>query len=101
MHDLGAQRTHYNNATLRAFNVLVETANEKAPPQSTLGHDEALLNPKADSSGGNGHVPRNVRLSLSLIDLVQVQPLQSHSRPMMVPEWDLAGWYAPPPGVER
>lgn len=52
----------------RALVFLVETSNMKAPHTNTLGKSEALLHPK---SPDNGHVPRNLRISLMSIDMVQ------------------------------
>ena len=102
------------DASLRAFNILVETSDNKHPPderygshltlpilqkfyrsiQTTAGgagndnhsseHDSSPSSPSSSPSSlsslpqellaggrGDGHVPRNVRLSLALIDLVQ------------------------------
>ncbi|ETN10827.1 hypothetical protein PPTG_09895 [Phytophthora nicotianae INRA-310] len=70
-----AEKTRYNNATHRAFNVLIEASNSKQPNATTWGDsstlsDEALSDylPEAEMAG---HVPRNTRLSLLYIDLVQ------------------------------
>eukprot|EP00586_Coscinodiscus_wailesii_P008742 CAMPEP_0172521950 /NCGR_PEP_ID=MMETSP1066-20121228/292860_1 /TAXON_ID=671091 /ORGANISM="Coscinodiscus wailesii, Strain CCMP2513" /LENGTH=742 /DNA_ID=CAMNT_0013304913 /DNA_START=12 /DNA_END=2240 /DNA_ORIENTATION=- len=62
-----AEKTKYGNGTLRMFNVLVETSDSKEP-QTNIGTDEDLFNPKGK---GSGHVPRNIRLALSMIDLVE------------------------------
>lgn len=58
------ERTHYTDDMLRVINVLVETSNRKSPQD--LGSDDDVLNPQS----GTGHVARNVRLGLMLIDLV-------------------------------
>ena len=52
----------------RAIVYLVETSNDKHPSDSSLGgpHD-----PLINSSPNNGHVPRNTRLALTAIDVVQ------------------------------
>ncbi|OWZ07570.1 hypothetical protein PHMEG_00020024 [Phytophthora megakarya] len=68
-------KTNYNNATNRVFNVLIETSNSKQPSVTSLG-DSSTLSEKALSdylpaSEMVGHIPRNVRLSLLYIDLVQ------------------------------
>lgn len=63
------QKTAYNNSTLRAFNMLIETSNNKIP-SSHLGTSENVLNYKP-SFESNGHVARNIRLSLMAIDVVQ------------------------------
>mmetsp|Transcript_17744 Transcript_17744/g.43779 ORF Transcript_17744/g.43779 Transcript_17744/m.43779 type:complete len:627 (+) Transcript_17744:105-1985(+) len=62
------EKTVYNNSTLRAFNMLVETSLDKNPP--SLGSSEDLLN-QDEYSDGNGHVSRNIRLSLLAADLVE------------------------------
>ena len=61
-------KTVYTPSMLRAFNILVEANAVKRPSPSTLGDSLDVFNPKA---GGNGHVPRNVRLTTLLIDVVQ------------------------------
>lgn len=50
----------------RALVFLVETSNDKKPPEALLGESEAILNTR---SAYNGHVPRNVRLSLLAADM--------------------------------
>jgi hypothetical protein len=52
----------------RAIVYLVETSNDKHPTDSSLGgpHD-----PLVNTSPNNGHVPRNMRLALTAIDVVQ------------------------------
>lgn len=62
-----SDKTKYNNSTLRAFNMLIETSNEKNPYYN-LGSSEDLLNEK---STGSGHISRNIRLSLLSADLVE------------------------------
>lgn len=68
-------RTVYNKASHRSFNILVETSNSKNPSERSLGNDESLskenLGKYLPSSFKVGHVARNVRLSLLYIDLVQ------------------------------
>merc|ERR1712157_288763 len=54
-------KTQYSDATLRMFNTLVETSNHKTPP--LLGNN--------DFSETNGHISRNIRLSLVMMDLVE------------------------------
>jgi hypothetical protein len=63
-----AAKTKYNNSTLRVFNMLVETSNQKEPADNTLGTSQDVFN--ADTAG-NGHVSRNIRLSLLAVDAVQ------------------------------
>lgn len=74
-----SEKTRYSPGNLRTFNALVETSNEKTPRDADLGTDEDLLTPYG---AGNGHISRNVRLSLSLIDLVEpyVQILDAAGR---------------------
>lgn len=62
-----AMKTTYNKSTLRSFNLLVETSNQKTPV-SKLGTRQGLFNP---SDAGNGHVPRNIRLALMNVDVVE------------------------------
>lgn len=63
-------RTSYTPDMLRAFNFLVETWDAKRPPAHQLGNVPSKL---ADLIQGQGHVPRNLRLALFFIDLVQVR----------------------------
>jgi hypothetical protein len=60
-------KTFYNDANLRAFNILVETSLDKIPITS-LGTSRDIL---LQDTSGNGHVSRNVRVSLAAIDLVE------------------------------
>jgi len=52
----------------RAVVYLVETSDRKRPADAALGGSEQILDSTAPQ---NGHIPRNVRLSLAAIDLVQ------------------------------
>jgi hypothetical protein len=61
-------KTIYDDASLRIVNTLVEASDLKTPPAEQLGTDEDLFNP---NSSGNGHIPRNIRLSLLMADVVQ------------------------------
>ncbi|KAL4161365.1 hypothetical protein PRNP1_001919 [Phytophthora ramorum] len=94
-------KTKYNNATHRAFNVLIETSDSKQPNTTSLGDsstlsDEALSDYLPDTEMV-GHVPRNVRLSLLYIDLVQPYVLwKTHPDNTTVEkaatfEWEVAG----------
>ena len=58
----------YNDSMLRAFNMLIETSNQKIP-QTHLGTSQDLLDDT--SSTHNGHVARNIRLALMAIELVE------------------------------
>jgi len=61
------EKTMYNNSTLRVFNMLVETSNDKEP-KTGLGNSMDVLSRK---TRGNGHISRNIRLALSSADLVE------------------------------
>jgi Predicted deacylase len=62
-------RTVYNGSTLRAFNMLIETSNDKIP-KDHLGSSREILSSESNYEY-NGHVSRNVRLALTAIELVQ------------------------------
>ncbi|KAL7493043.1 hypothetical protein ACHAWT_002283 [Skeletonema menzelii] len=63
------EKTLYNNSTLRAFNMLIETSDRKEPKREDLGSRE---NPLISTSGReNGHVARNIRLALLAMDVVE------------------------------
>jgi len=61
------EKTQYSNSTLRAFNILVETSKQKEPTKN-LGNSFDVLN---KDTTGNGHVSRNIRLSLLSAELVE------------------------------
>lgn len=61
------EKTTYNNSTLRVFNMLVETSDDKEPKQH-LGNSMEVLNKDTD---GNGHISRNIRLALLSADMVE------------------------------
>ncbi|GMF12770.1 unnamed protein product [Phytophthora lilii] len=72
------EKTIYNNITHRAFNMLVETSNAKEPRPADLGNFEELYKANVDffrtegiKTEFVGHVPRNVRLALMMIEMVQ------------------------------
>jgi hypothetical protein len=62
------EKTVYNNSTLRVFNMLVETSDNKEPRKSDLGSSLEVLD---RSTKGNGHVSRNIRLALLAADMVE------------------------------
>lgn len=62
------EKTTYNNATLRAFNMLIETSHQKIPPTNMLGNSKDVL---SKDTAGNGHVSRNIRLALLAADMVE------------------------------
>lgn len=62
-----ASRQASANASMRALVFLVE-AGPKRPAEATLGGDDAVLTP---GGAADGHVPRNIRLSLAAIDLLR------------------------------
>ncbi len=59
----------YEDATLRAFNYLVETSDDKTPAPEMLGYPGHVLNILNPSD--NGHITRNIRLALLLTDVVE------------------------------
>ena len=63
-----AEKTIYNDSMLRAFNMLVETSNDKSPSPESLG---TSLNVLSRDTSGNGHVSRNVRVALLAADVVE------------------------------
>jgi Zinc carboxypeptidase len=95
------QKTIYEDGMLRSFNMLVETSWSKEPSENDLGTTQNLLYENSDNNGKdqqrrrqtrnlrgtysasviprlsasqripNGHIPRNLRLSIASIDLVQ------------------------------
>jgi hypothetical protein len=62
-----AEKSQYNNSTLRVFNMLVETSNTKEPT-TYLGKRLDIFDTE---TSGNGHVSRNIRLALLAADLVE------------------------------
>jgi hypothetical protein len=62
------EKTVYKNSTLRAFNILVEASTQKHPRENELGTSLDVL---SRNTGGNGHISRNIRLSLLAADLVE------------------------------
>lgn len=63
-----AEKTTYDGSTLRVFNMLVETSNQKIPNQEALGTTEDLM---SATTPGNGHISRNIRLALLAAELVE------------------------------
>ncbi|CEG45337.1 hypothetical protein F441_06112 [Plasmopara halstedii] len=81
-------KTIYNNVTHRAFNMLVETANDKIPDVLELGDKMELYGTNVDFFRMDnskikivGHVPRNVRLALMMIEMVQPYLRWVHAAP--------------------
>ncbi|TYZ60972.1 hypothetical protein PybrP1_005327 [[Pythium] brassicae (nom. inval.)] len=71
-----AEKTMYNNLTHRAFNMLIETSNDKQPTETTLGAVEDIYAAELDYFRAQpgfkaGHVTQNVRLALMMIEMVQ------------------------------
>lgn len=69
-------KTVYGSVTHRAFNMLVETSNSKEPKESELGGFDDLYRTEVDFFREDdairvGHVTRNVRLALMMIEMVQ------------------------------
>ena len=65
-------KTTYNDAQLRAFNVIIEASDAKRPDEASLGAVDAAdpVQALAVEGDGDGHVPRNMRLTLAAVDLV-------------------------------
>ena len=64
-----AEKTKYNNSTLRAFNMLIETSDIKGPPRNQLGtRSQPLISSNGEE---NGHIARNIRLALLAVDAVE------------------------------
>lgn len=63
-----AEKTVYNNSTLRVFNMLIETSDKKEPNKSDLGTSLDVLNRDTQQ---NGHVSRNIRLALLAAEMVE------------------------------
>ena len=62
------EKTTYNNSTLRAFNMLIETSDNKTPSRDALGD---RTQPLVSTDGkDNGHIARNIRLALLAMDVV-------------------------------
>ncbi|KAL3782399.1 hypothetical protein HJC23_005447 [Cyclotella cryptica] len=64
-----SEKTQYNNSTLRAFNMLIETSDIKGPPREQLGkRNQPLISSNGED---NGHIARNIRLALLAVDTVE------------------------------
>eukprot|EP00934_Nitzschia_sp_Nitz4_P005610 Nitzschia sp. Nitz4//scaffold51_size120721//27077//29260//NITZ4_003719-RA/size120721-processed-gene-0.113-mRNA-1//1//CDS//3329553838//5600//frame0 len=63
-----AEKTTYGDSTLRAFNMLIETSNLKTPPKNQLGTTYEVMEERTPQ---NGHISRNIRLSLLAAELVE------------------------------
>jgi len=61
-------KTQYHQGTLRMLNTLVEASDEKTPDAASVGTRKNLFN---NAEVGNGHLVRNTRLSLLMVDIVQ------------------------------
>jgi len=59
---------HVPQAMLRLFNFLIETSDEKTPASSLLGTNEQ---PLRANGAGDGEIPRNMRLALTVVEMVQ------------------------------
>lgn len=58
-------KTEYSSGLVRAITYLVETADDKEPPENTLGTN---AEPLVKGGKGDGHVPRNLRLLVAISD---------------------------------
>ncbi|KAL3943524.1 MAG: hypothetical protein SGBAC_002419 [Bacillariaceae sp.] len=61
------EKTIYNNSTLRIFNMLIETSDDKIPTIH-LGNSVDVLH---KDTKGNGHISRNIRVALLAAELVE------------------------------
>lgn len=96
-----AAKSSYNNATHRAFNILIETSTSKSPSASSLGDNstlsDAALSDYLASTKTIGHVPRNVRIALLYLDLVQpyvswtTSPSSAAAGTATTFSWEIAG----------
>lgn len=96
-----AEKSSYNNATHRSFNILIETSDAKQPTTASLGNNatlsDALLADYLPSSTTLGHVPRNLRIALMYIDLVQpyvawkIAPTAATAGVATSIQWEVAG----------
>lgn len=66
-----AEKTTVGNSTNRCVTYLIETAQEKMPPETTLGKVGGVRQ-LLGGGDGDGHVPRNVRLMVAGVDGVGV-----------------------------
>jgi hypothetical protein len=68
-----AEKTQYDDATLRTFNILIETSSNKNPLSSELGTNLNLLTaPFAyDGNTNNGYVTKQIRTALLAIDIAE------------------------------
>jgi hypothetical protein len=68
-----AEKTQYDDATLKTFNILVEISNSKNPPSSELGTNVDLFNAPFvfDNNSDNGYAAKHIRTALMAIDMVE------------------------------
>jgi Zinc carboxypeptidase len=66
-----AEKTQYNNASHRAFNMIVETWNDKRPFEGQLGMFGSSSDFLTVQGSSDGHVPRNARMVHYFLDLVE------------------------------
>ena len=66
-----AVKTIYTSDMLKTLNILIETNSAKAPDPTILGSVHQLLMPERAADHSDGDIPRNIRLQLMMIDLVQ------------------------------
>jgi hypothetical protein len=64
----GQKNISENEIDFRCAVFLVETSNRKMPSEISLGSSDELLQM---NNSFNGHIPRNVRLSLAAVDMVE------------------------------
>ena len=68
-----ASKTIYDDASLRALNVIVEVSNAKRPSSNQYGSDKDLFHApfRYDGNSHNGFAAKHVRTAIMTVDLVQ------------------------------
>jgi len=77
----GYSKNRHSESCLRSVTFLVHTDNDKKPDKKTLGTSYGLMNPKSPFTGV---VPRNIRLSLMAIDILQPYAFFTHVNGMVI-----------------
>jgi hypothetical protein len=73
-----SSKTTYDDSMLRIVNILVETSDDKRPSDSKLGNMKGVIG--GGSNNNNGHIARNIRLALVVVDMVQPWVKFTHDR---------------------
>jgi len=75
------ENTVYSESMLRSISMMIHTSEDKAPEKTLLGTSYGLMNPK---SALTGVIPRNMRLTLMAIDIVQPYAVITHVNGMTI-----------------